>query len=99
MELAFLSAVEQARLVRTGEVSSTELVSHSLERIAQLDPALNSFVTVCADDALAEARAVDSTPGEAPFRGVPIGVKDLAATAGNRTSTPPSSAVSERRGS
>jgi amidase len=85
MGLAFLSAVEQARLVRNGEVSSTELVSLSLERIGQLDPTLNSFVTVCADEALADARAVDSTPGDAPFRGVPIGVKDLTATAGVRT--------------
>jgi amidase len=85
MELAFLSAVEQARLVRSGDVSSEELVSHSLERIEQLDPQLNAFVTVCADEALATAREVDSTPGDAPFRGVPIGIKDLAATAGIRT--------------
>ena len=85
MELAFLSAVEQARLVRSGEVSSEELVAVSLERIEQLDPLLNAFVTVCADEALATARALDSTPGDAPFRGVPIAVKDLAATAGIRT--------------
>jgi amidase len=85
MELAFLSAVEQARLVRSGEVSSEELVSHSLERIEQLDPLLNAFVTVCADEALVAARAIDSAQGDAPFRGVPIGIKDLAATAGIRT--------------
>ncbi len=85
MELAFLSAVEQARLVRAGEISSTELVTASLERIERLDPALNSFVTVCAEEALAAARVVDSMPGDAPFRGVPIAIKDLAATAGIRT--------------
>jgi amidase len=85
MELAFLSAVEQARLVRSGEVSSGELVALSLERIHRLDPLLNSFVTVCDEEALATARALDSAPGEAPFRGVPIAVKDLAATAGIRT--------------
>jgi amidase len=85
MELAFLSAVDQARLVRAGEVSSMELVQTSLERIERLDPTLNSFVTVCADEALEAARIVDSTPGDAPFRGVPIGVKDLAPTAGIRT--------------
>ena len=56
MELAFLSAVEQARLVRSGEVSSTELVTSSLERIERLDPTLNAFVTVCGDEALAAAR-------------------------------------------
>jgi amidase len=85
MELAFLSAVEQARLVRTGECSATELVSASLERIARIDPTLNAFVTACAEEALETARLVDTTPGDAPFRGVPIGIKDLAATAGVRT--------------
>jgi amidase len=84
-ELAFLSAVEQARLVRSGEVSSTELVRLSLERIDRIDPALNAFVTVCRDEALATAAGIDAAPGDAPFRGVPIGVKDLAATAGVRT--------------
>jgi amidase len=85
MELALLSAVEQARLVRGGEVSSTELVRASLERIERLDPTLNSFVTVCGEQALELASTIDSTPGESPFRGVPIGVKDLAPTAGIRT--------------
>ena len=51
----------------------------------RLDPTLNAFVTVCADEALAAAASVDSTSGDAPFRGVPIGVKDLTATAGIRT--------------
>ena len=62
MELAFLSAVEQARLIRAGEASSVELVQLCLERIERIDPALNAFVTVCGDEALAAARAADSTP-------------------------------------
>jgi amidase len=85
MDLAFLSAVEQAQLVRSGEVSATELVTLSLERIERIDPSLNAFVTVSAEEALATARGIDSTTGNEPFRGVPIGVKDLAATAGTRT--------------
>ncbi len=85
MELAFLSAVEQARLIRAGEASSVELVQLYLERIERIDPSLNAFVTVCGDEALAVARAADSTHGGAPFHGVPIAVKDLAATAGIRT--------------
>ena len=85
MELAFLSAVEQARLVRTHEVSSTELVQLYLKRIARVDPELNAYVTVRGEDALAEAAAIDSGVGEAPFRGVPIAVKDLTPTAGIRT--------------
>jgi len=85
MELAFLSAVEQARLVRTGEVSSVELVRTYLERIERLDRILNTYVTVRPEQALADAAALDASGGEAPFRGVPIAVKDLAATAGIRT--------------
>src|SRR5919108_6300105 len=85
MELAFASAVEQARLVRNGEVSSVELVELYRERIARLDPRLNAFVTVSAEEALATARRLEATHGDAPFRGVPIAVKDLAATAGIRT--------------
>lgn len=87
MELAFASALEQARLVREGEVSSTELVELCLERIDQIDPELNAFVTVCGEEARTAARAIDSGSGTtgAPFRGVPIAVKDLTATAGIRT--------------
>ena len=85
MELAFLSAVEQARLVRARDVSSTELVQLYLERIARLDPELNAFVTVRGEGALAEAAEIDSGVGGAPFRGVPIAVKDLTPTAGIRT--------------
>jgi amidase len=85
MDLAFLPATEQARLVRSGEVSSLELVRLYLERIERLDPQLNSFVTVCADEAVAEAEKRDAHHGDRPFHGVPIAVKDLTATSGIRT--------------
>jgi amidase len=71
-----LSAVEQAELVRSGELSSRELVQASLERIERLNPTVNAFVAVCAERALAEASAI--APGDPrPLCGVPIGVKDL----------------------
>jgi amidase len=85
MELAFLSATEQTRLVRAGEVSSVELVQLYLERIERLDPELNAFVTVRGEEALADARTSDEDGGDASFRGVPIALKDLAATKGIRT--------------
>jgi amidase len=77
--------VDQARLVRAGEVSSVELTRLYLERIEQLDPELNAFVTVRAEEALADAREKDAAPAEATFHGVPIAIKDLTATAGIRT--------------
>jgi amidase len=85
VEFAFLPATEQARLVRDRELSSVELVELYLERIGRFDPELNSFVTVRAEEALADARAADESPTVAPFHGVPIAVKDLTATAGTRT--------------
>jgi amidase len=77
--LAFLTASEQADLVQRGEVTSVELVDTYLARIEQLDPELNAYVTVCADD----ARAAASTElPDGPFRGVPLPIKDLNETAG-----------------
>ena len=84
-ELAFLPATEQARLVREREVTPLELVELYLERIERLDPELGAFVTVCGDEALADARAKTDAPTEAPFHGVPISLKDLDTTAGIRT--------------
>jgi len=85
MELAFLPATEQARLVRERQVSAVELVQLYLERIERLDPELGSYVTIRGDEALADARQKAGEPAEAPFHGVPISLKDLDTTAGIRT--------------
>jgi amidase len=79
--LAFLPALEQARLIQDGEVSSVELVELYLDRIERLDPEVNAYVTVCAEEALTEARS----PRPGPFSGVPLPIKDLTETAGIRT--------------
>jgi amidase len=63
-----------AQLVRRGEVRPRELVEASLGRIEALEPALNAFVEVDAEGALAAADA--SEPGDArPFAGIPVAVK------------------------
>ena len=66
--LAFLPALEQARLIREGEVSRVELVQQYLERIERLDPTLNAYVTVCAEQALAEARVASPRAVQRAFR-------------------------------
>ena len=74
------SAVEQAELVREGQLSIEELVRLYLERIATLNPRLSAFVQVFPKRALAAARSKDSRRGrgELPaFHGVPIAIKDL----------------------
>jgi len=86
-ELAFTTALEQADLLAKGEVSSVELIDCYLARIEELNPVLNSYITVAADHARSAARAADERRGrnddDVPrFLGVPISVKDLADTAG-----------------
>ena len=56
-DLAFTPALDQAALVRAGDVSALELVELYLERIERLDPQLNAYVTVDADGAHAAAQA------------------------------------------
>ena len=75
--------------LRGGEVSSLELTRHMLQRIDSLDPALNSFLSVTEEQALAQARAADEriAAGQAaPLTGIPIAHKDIFCTLGVRTS-------------
>jgi amidase len=84
-DLMFKSAVEQAELVRSGELSARELVEASLQAIDRLNGDLNAVVTLCAERALAEADRQESGD-ERPLAGVPILIKDLGAiTEGVRT--------------
>jgi amidase len=74
-DLMFSPATRLAELVRSGEVSSRELVETSLERIEELNPELNAFVEIDADRALAAADEIE--PGdERPFAGVPTAIKN-----------------------
>jgi amidase len=80
-DLLFRPVTELAGLVRSGELSARELVQTSLDRIEALNPQVNAFVDVFAEDALAEADGI--SPGdERPFAGVPIGIKNNRAVAG-----------------
>jgi amidase len=82
-DLMFRPVDELAGMVRSGELSSRELVQASLDRIAELDPQLNAFVDVYAEDALAAADAVG--PGdERPLAGVPVAIKNNRAVEGKR---------------
>src|SRR5271155_2806933 len=81
--------VELGPRLRRKEVSPIELTRACLDRIEKLNPALNAFITVTAESALAEARAaeIEISRGEwrGPLHGIPIALKDLIDTAGART--------------
>ena len=71
------------------DFSSRELTQHYLERIARLDPRLNSYITVAAESALAAADAADlriAAGNVGPLTGIPIAHKDIFCTNGIKTS-------------
>ncbi len=84
-----LTIADAARLIRERAVSPVELTRALLERIERLDPKINSFITVTAESALAEAERAEAATrlGGAlgPLHGVPLALKDLFDTAGVRT--------------
>jgi len=99
LELCFAGPAALGALVRSGEVRPRELVELCLRRIETLDPRLNAFRTVLAEQALAEADEREGHDG--PLAGVPMAVKDEHAiagqvvTKGSRAPRPAASADSE----
>ena len=88
-ELAFMSAVELAQAIRDKKVSSLEATENFFQRIDRLDSQLHSYLTLCQDQALADARAADEAVQQGselgPLHGVPISIKDLEMTKGVTT--------------
>src|SRR6201989_2650159 len=89
MDLCATPAVELARLIRGRELSAAELLSAVLALITEAHPAVNAIVTLAAEAAPATSRGLDARAARGsfagPLHGLPIAVKDLAETAGIRT--------------
>src|SRR5271170_433545 len=85
-ELHWKTAAELAGLIHKRELKPSELMDATLKRIEALNPKLNAFCAMRAEQALAEARALDGkiARGEeiGPLAGLPLGVKDLFDVAG-----------------
>ena len=85
-EIITRPAHEQAALLAAGEVSAVELAQAHLDQIEAINPALNAFLHVDADGALATAAEIDArrAAGErlSQLAGVPIAVKDNFCTSG-----------------
>src|ERR1700722_11085683 len=88
-ELAFLTIAEASRLIATRQLSPVELTDAYLARIEALDHLLDSFVTVTAKRARAEAKAAEAAimagGPRSPMHGIPYCLKDIYDTAGIRT--------------
>ena len=84
-ELHHLTLAELADGLRSRQFSSVELTRHFLARIERFNPALNAFVTVTAEQALAAAARADeqlAKGGAGGLAGLPIAHKDIFCTDG-----------------
>lgn len=83
-ELVTLSSVELRRRIGTKEISPVELLDACLERIEEVNPAVNAVTAMCVDRARKEAKAAEAAVRRGEdlplLHGLPTGIKDLEET-------------------
>ena len=88
-DLCFVPASELLRLYKTRKASPLEVMQAVLARIDAVNPALNAYVTLARESALAGARkataALKRKTALPPLHGIPVSIKDLTPTKGIRT--------------
>ncbi|MDR2214901.1 MAG: amidase [Nevskiaceae bacterium] len=84
-----LSVAEASRRIAARELSPVALTQAYLDRIARVGSRINAYVTVTAEQALAQARELEAESARgvlrSPLHGIPIGLKDNIDTAGTLT--------------
>jgi len=84
-----ITIAEAADLLHRKQISPVELTTSCLDRIEELNPTVNAFITVMHDSALVQAREAEDEiragNWRGPLHGIPIGLKDLIDTAGVKT--------------
>ena len=88
MDLNDLTISQLREKLASGETTSVELTKAFLARIAATNDKVNSFITVCEENALAAAEAADqriAAGNAAPLTGIPLAVKDIFNTLDVRT--------------
>lgn len=88
-DICFLSAIEMAHAIQSGQLSARDAMEAHLQQIDRLNPALNAMVTLVPEQAMAQARLTDEAFAHGrvlgPLHGLPVAIKDLHDTAGIRT--------------
>jgi aspartyl-tRNA(Asn)/glutamyl-tRNA(Gln) amidotransferase subunit A len=88
-EILFKSATELAPLLKARKLSPVEVIRAHLDQIEALNPKVNAFITVTADQALEQARRAEKDIAggryRGPLHGIPYAPKDMCATKGIRT--------------
>lgn len=81
MSASFRTITELGRSLRAREISAEKATTECLERIAERNPAINAYITVLADQAVAQARQADAELARGhdrgPLHGVPLSLKDI----------------------
>ena len=89
-ELHYKPITEQATMLRSGDISPVELTQAYLDRISTLNGELGAYITVMAEQAMAQARQAESElqVGEdrGALHGIPVAIKDIIYTKGTLTS-------------
>jgi amidase len=88
--LCFADAVDLSTMIRASKVSSTEVMTAFLSQIKRVNPSVNAICTLIGEEqAMRAARDADERLAKGqyagPLHGLPLAVKDLALTAGIRT--------------
>jgi len=88
-ELAFYTIGQFAELIRTKQITSTELTKIFIERLKRYDPVLHCVITLTEDRAFRQAKIADEEIAAGKYRGllhgIPFGVKDLLTTKDYKT--------------
>lgn len=89
LEMSYMAAADIAARIRSRELSPVEVMENNLARIDEVNPELNCFCFVYAEEAMSLAREAEAAVmrGDAlgPLHGVPIAIKDFTPTRGKRT--------------
>lgn len=89
IDLSNLTIQEASKLIRSKKLKALELTEASLDRAKRLNEKLNSFITICEEEAINQAKKVDRLIANGqklnPLAGIPIGVKDIFSTKSIKT--------------
>lgn len=88
-ELFFADITSLSQLIQSKNLSPVELIEQMLKRIEQVDPIVNAYIKVLAEDAREQAltleREIMNGQARSPLHGVPIAIKDILQTKGHET--------------
>ncbi|MDQ7818150.1 MAG: amidase [Melioribacteraceae bacterium] len=88
-DLAYYSIGELAHLIKTKQITSTQLTKLFLKQLKKFSPKLHNVITLTEERALAEAKKADEEISEGKYRGmlhgIPFGVKDLLSSKNYKT--------------